>query len=120
MPIELQNIIKPVYKISDGGYENKTLVTTTDKCWLASYNEVGFADSKYNLTGQGETYSATFSNNSSRKKAVYGGVETETERWWLRSSYYNGDSMFYRVTNTGGYYNESASYEYYVAFGFCI
>lgn len=120
LPTELQNIIKPVYKISDGGYENKSLVTTTDKCWLASYNEVGFADSKYNLTGQGETYSATFSNNSSRKKAVYGGIDTETERWWLRSSYYNGDSMFYRVTNTGGYYNESASYEYYVAFGFCI
>ena len=118
LPSELQAIIKPVYKISDGGYENKTLITTTDKCWIASYDEVGFATNKYSLAGQGEVYSAIFSNNNSRKKVIYDSVEAE--RWWLRSSYFNGDSMFYRVTNSGSYYNESASYEYYVAFGFCI
>lgn len=118
LPSELQATIKPVYKISDGGYTNKTLITTTDKCWIASYDEVGFAANKYSLAGQGEAYSAIFSNNNSRRKVIYDSVEAE--RWWLRSSYFNGDSMFYRVTNSGGYYNESASYEYYVAFGFCI
>ena len=121
LPSELRSIIKPVYKISDGGSTNKTLVTTIDSCWLASYDEVGLTPGNNNLSGQGELYSSIFSSDkNSRKKYITD--DTATGGWWLRTSYYslNSDSMFWRVTNSGGSYSDIAFNNFYVAFGFCI
>jgi hypothetical protein len=121
LPEELKSIIKPVYKISDGGISNKTLITTIDSCWLASYDEVGLTSGSNNLSGQGELYSSIFSSNKdSRKKYITD--DTATAGWWLRSSYYstNSSSMFWRVTNSGGSYSDIAFNSFYVAFGFCI
>ena len=121
LPNELQEIIKPVYKISDGGSTNKTLIITTDNCWLASYDEVGLTPGNNNLSGQGELYASIFSNNKdSRKKYITD--DTAAGGWWLRSSYYsiNSNSMFWRVTNSGGSYSDIAFNSFYVAFGFCI
>ena len=121
LPDTLKSIIKLVYKISDGGVNNKTLITTTDSCWLASYDEVGLTSGNNNLSGQGELYSSIFSSNkSSRKKYVTD--STEAAGWWLRTSYYslNSSSMFWRVTNSGGSYSDIAFNQFYVAFGFCI
>lgn len=118
LPAELQAVIKPVSKISDS---SKVLITTTDKLWLASFNEVGFTDGKNNLPGQGELYSAIFSSDSeSRKKYITD--DTETGGWWLRSAYYSssGDTMFYRVLMSGISYGDIQSGAFYVAFGFCI
>lgn len=120
LPNELRAIILPVYKISDGGATNNSLVTTTDSCWLASSEEVGLT-SLTSVAGQGQTYDSIFSSNqNSRKKYI---MNTTTEGgWWLRTSYYstNSSGIFYRVTIYGGYYPEIASNKFYVAFGFCI
>jgi hypothetical protein len=121
LPSELQAIIKNVHKISDGGSYQKMLIDTADKCWLASYDEVGLTSGNSNLSGQGELYSAIFSSNKdSRKKYITD--EAATGGWWLRSSYYstNSNSMFWRVTNSGGSYSDIAFNSFYVAFGFCI
>ena len=121
LPAELRAIIKPVYKISDGGASNKSLVTTIDSCWLASYDEVGLNNGNNNLPGQGEIYSGIFSSNKdSRKKYVTD--ESASAGWWLRTAYYslNSNSMFWRVTNSGGSYSDIAFNYFYVAFGFCI
>ncbi len=121
LPSELKSIIKPIYKISDGGSNNKTLITTTDSCWLASYDEVGLISGNNNLPGQGEIYSSIFSSDkNSRKKYITD--DTASGGWWLRSSYYstNSSSMFWRVTNSGGSYSDIAFNQFYVAFGFCI
>ena len=121
LPSELQSIIKQVYKISDGGSTNKTLITTTDSCWLASYDEVGLTSGSNNLAGQGELYSSIFSGDkSSRKKYIID--DTASGGWWLRSSYYstNSNSMFWRITNSGGSYSDIAFNSFYIAFGFCI
>ena len=117
---ELKAALKPVIKLSDGGGDNKTLVSTTDSCWIPSYTEVGLTDGQNNLAGQGVQYSSTFTDVTSRLKYTPDGVSYG--RWWLRSSYYsNSNDMFWRITNTnGGAYCENASYEYYIAFGFCI
>ena len=120
-PNALKSIIKPVYKISDGGSSNKALITTTDSCWIASYDEVGLTSGSNNLSGQGELYSSIFSSNKeSRKKYITD--DTAAGGWWLRSSYYslNSSSMFWRVTNSGGSYSDIAFNSFYVAFGFCI
>jgi hypothetical protein len=121
MPEELKNIIKPVYKISDGGVNNKTLVTTTDNLWLASYDEVGLTRGSSNLSGQGTIYSSIFtSNNNSRIKYVLDSVDKG--RWWLRSSCYSSaeDRRFWRIQLTGSSYGDGAYGLFYVAFGFCI
>ena len=74
-----------------------------------------------NLSGQGELYSAIFSSNKDTRKK-YITDDTATGGWWLRSSYYspNSNSMFWRVTNSGGSYSDIAFNLFYVAFGFCI
>lgn len=119
LPAQLKSIIKPVYKISDGGRTNKSLVTTTDSCWIASYEEVGFGTNSGNLSGQGEVYASIFTDNDSRKKYVTD--STEFGRWWLRSSCYSdSSSLFYRVQTNGAVYTDPAFTSYYVAFGFCI
>ena len=120
-PDELKAIIKPVYKISDGGATNKALVTTTDSCWLASYDEVGFVPGSNNLYGQGELYSSIFSSDKeSRKKYIVD--DTETGGWWLRSTYYttSNSTMFWRVQKSGASYGDIQTGLFYVAFGFCI
>ena len=121
LPDGLKAIIKSVTKISDGGSTNKTLVTTADNCWLASYDEVGLVSGNNNLSGQGTLYSSIFSSSrDTRKKYITD--DTATGGWWLRSSYYstNSNSMFWRVTNSGGSYSDIAFNSFYVAFGFCI
>ena len=120
-PNELKSVIKPVLKISDGGSDDRTLVTTSDHCWLASYDEVGFTDGSNNLPGQGELYSSVFSSNKlSRKKYIVDSIETGG--WWLRSSYYttSSNTMFWRVQKSGASYGDIQSGLFYVAFGFCI
>lgn len=121
LPAELQAIIKPVYKISDGGVSNKILVTTVDKCWIASYDEVGFPGGMDSLSGQGELYSSIFSSNKSTRKK-YITDTTYAGGWWLRSSRYttSGSTMFWRVQTSGASYGDIQTGLFYVAFGFCI
>ena len=121
LPDKLKSIIKPVYKISDGGSTNKSLITTIESCWIASCDEVGLDVGNTALDGQGDVYSSIFSSDkNSRKKYITD--DTASGGWWLRSSYYtaNSDSMFWRVTNSGGHYSDIAFNSFYVAFGFCI
>jgi hypothetical protein len=121
LPSGLRNIIKQVDKISDGGSNNQSLVTTSDKCWIASYDEVGFPEISGSIPGQGAVYSDIFSvNKESRVK--YLDNSAEEGRWWLRSSDYSSSSsnMFWRVQTSGAVYGDISSNKYYVAFGFCI
>lgn len=120
-PSELKSLIKPVYKISDGGAGNKTLITTTDSCWLASYDEVAFTSNSNSLSGQGEAYSSVFyGDKESRKKYIVD--DTETGGWWLRSTYYttSSNTMFWRVQKSGSSYGDIQTGQFYIAFGFCI
>ena len=125
LPDQLKAIIKPVAKISDGGYENQTLVTTADSCWIPSYEEVGFSTSGQPVVpGQGTAYSEIFSNSASRQKFIID--STETGRWWLRSVYMASTSLYWRVQLSGVHYQQdptnatSVGSYMYVAFGFCI
>lgn len=116
LPEELRFYIRAVKKLSDGGNNNMTLITTEDKCWLASYDEVGLPANIDVLSGQGQAYDQVFTDDNSRKKYIFN--TTTRERWWLRSSV--GASMFCRVTVDGYWYTEIPTNLYYVAFGFCI
>ena len=124
LPDELKDAIKPVKKISDGGANSKTLITTVDSCWIPSYDEVGFAMNRTdNLEGQGTWYSSTFDygpdGNSTRIKYLSDGYTIG--RWWLRTTSYGDNSvLFLRIQNGGGVQTDGLWNEYYVAFGFCV
>lgn len=119
LPEKLQVVIKPVYKISDGGGTNKVLITTTDSCWIPSYDEIGLTSGS-NLPGQGELYSDIFSSDkNSRVKYI---IDTTTKSgWWTRSSCYNGGTnAMWRVMSNGSVYSDNVYVSAHVAFGFCI
>ena len=79
-PEKLRAIIKTVNKISDGGVDNLTLVSTEDKVWLASYDEVGFTNSQFALLGQGTLYGDVFSDKKRKPFEIYYGQHIY---WWL-------------------------------------
>ena len=122
LPDDLRSVLKPVLKVSDGGKSKRELVTTEDRCWLASYYEVGFAENTAVLVGQGTAYSSTFSTkNATRVKYLSDGYTPYG--WWLRSSSYSltGDSaLFCRVQSGGSLYGDVITGKYPIAFGFCI
>lgn len=119
-PEKLQAAISEVNKLSDGGIENKILVTTVDKVFLLSYDELAISANKYSLSGQGEAYSSTFTEDKeTRKKYLSDGT---TSGYITRSSYLNDNSpgMIWRVTNTGGTYSDLAFNKFNICFAFCI
>lgn len=123
LPSELRNVIKQVVKISDGGAENKSLVTTNDYCWIPSYDEVSPTITRPDvIPGQGECYSDTFSDGASRLRYKSDGYTIG--QWWLRTSTYSETTssvLFLRIrSDNGGFYLQSASGLQPVAFGFCI
>ena len=119
-PEKLQAAISEVNKLSDGGIDNKTLVTTVDKVFILSYDELSISANKYALSGQGEAYSSTFTEDKeTRKKYLSDGT---TAGYITRSSYLNDNSpgMIWRVTNVGGTYSDLAFNKFNICFGFCI
>lgn len=121
LPSQLTAIIKPVTKLSDGGSNNKTIVETTDNCWIASAEEIGLTLGNNGISGQGKLYDSIFSSDKDTRKK-YITDDTSAGGWWTRSSYYsqNNSSLFYRVTTNGTSYTDIAFNSFYVAFGFCI
>lgn len=122
-PEELQNIIQPVYKVADGGANSRSLVTTTDYCWIPSYDEVGFGNSRQdNVWGQGVCYSDTFEyGNANYTRIKYTSDHYTVGKWWLRTSCYGDSVLFLRIrSDNGGVQSDGLWGSYNVAFGFCI
>ena len=117
IPESVQSAIKKVSKVSDGGYYNKTLVTTYDKIWIPSYAEVGFSNSSYAVSGQGSAYEL-FANGASKvKQTIDSAIDSA---WWLRSAYTNNANIFWNVGNNGNVATSHATNIYGIAIGFCI
>ena len=126
LPEDLQGVIKEVQKLSINGYgknssgaDRKYIVDlTTDKCWIASDEELGYTSSYMQQFGEGETYSV-FTDNTSRKR---GKLNDDYIKWWTRSVYTANSQRFQVVQADGavGYYNEVVTNLLGVCFGFCI
>lgn len=125
LPTELSSVIKAVDKLSDSANGGK-LVTTSDKIWVPSREELttaSFSDSSYkwhqSTSGQGTKY-AWYTSASRRKKYVNG--KTINYLYLTRSTAYNNSSTYktsyalvINADDTVGVLNKS-----YVPIGFCI
>lgn len=116
LPADLQKVIKPVVKYSDGGFYDQNLKTTTDSIWLPSAEEMGFVSTDY-VNGQGTAY-PVYIDSESRKKGC--DEDTSFRIYWLRTTTITSQHSACYV-DAGGYLNaRGGSMRAGVPFGFCI
>ena len=115
LPNDLQLAIKDTKKFSDTSLT--TIISTVDKMWLASLNEVGMKHPSYTANGQGECY-PVFTNNTSRQRTKVG--SSTPIQWHLRSAYPTSTHSHMGVKADGNFAIIWTNGEAAVVFGFCI
>ena len=114
LPVDLQNVIKQVYKKTSAGNQSDSIVTTAEKIFLLSEVEVHGAITCAK-TGEGTQY-ALFTSGGSKVKMVGASAAV----WWMRSPLGNQASYFCTVEISGSAYRELSSQLRGVAFGICV
>lgn len=117
LPTAIQSAIKPVKKLTSGGYNNNVLLTSTDKLFAFSEVELN-GSTNFSNAGEGVKYSI-FTNNASRIKKMSNGSGSAYD-YWDRSPYTGNGTAYALVHTDGSYIASSAGSAYGVAFGFCI
>lgn len=95
LPLEVQNGIQNVNKLTSAGNKSTTIVTTADKLFFPSDVEV-FGDVDSSAPGEGKQYQYYKENGSKIK--MLDGAES---RWWTRSPSINGTTNFIFVSSAG-------------------
>ena len=114
MPVNIQNGIRPVNKLTATSGTSSTITTASDKLFTFSEMEVyGSATKSY--SGEGNQYAYYAAGNSKVKK-----VGSTASWWWLRSPFRNDRNSFCEVNTDGSVSNRYASGSSGVCFGFCF
>ena len=113
MPIEVQNGIREVKKITSDGYGYTTYTTTNDKLFLVSEKEVR-GTSIDAFAGEGTRYA--YYKSKPLTKAMNG----SNSNWWLRSPYKGDTDKYVYINNTGANGLSSPTTSYGVSFAFCF
>lgn len=126
LPLELQNVIKPVDKISDKGFGSTETTTTSDKLWIPSHTEIGFSAAGANtLPNQGAVY-PMYPNDASRVKTNTGYCKpdgfttTKVNVYYTRSTVTNVHHPWYGVDSRGGATQISGGNKAGLCWGFCV
>lgn len=117
LPDVLKNEIKAVSKLSDAKKDGiNQLVTTVDKIWIPSLEEMGLTSTSSSLVpGQGEAYSM-FDSDRTRIKWK----SRSATNYWTRSRNISYSSDAWHISSTGSYSYTSWRNTYGMVFGFCI
>ena len=113
MPVEVQNGIRAVNKLTSMGNQSTTINTTADKLFLLSEIEI-FGSVTYSKIGEGTQYDYYKAGNSHVKS--YNGY---AYLWWERSPYGSNSTNFCIVNSDSPSYNIAHSARG-VAFAFCF
>ena len=114
MPVNIQNGIRAVNKLTATNGENSTIKTASDKLFTFSEMEVyGSATNSY--SGEGKQYGYYKAGNSKVKK-----VGSTASWWWLRSPTSSYGRDFCVVDARGSTSSYKASGSQGVCFGFCF
>lgn len=118
MPMEVQNGIREVNKLTSAGDNSSTINTTADKLFLLSEIEV-FGTTQYSYTGEGKQYEYYSAGNSKVKNIdLYGDVVAIP--WWERSPEESSSMNFCYVSHDGTAGGTTAGLQNGVAFAFCF
>ena len=114
MPVNIQNGIREVNKLTTAGNQSSTINTTADKLFTFSEMEV-YGSATYSHSGEGKQYDYYKAGNSKVKK-----VGSTASVWWLRSPRRNSNNSFCAVNTEGSIGSYGASNSNGVCFGFCF
>ena len=114
MPVNIQNGIKAVNKLTATSGTSSTITTASDKLFTFSEMEV-YGSATYSFSGEGKQYDYYKAGNSKVKK-IGGGPSI----WWLRSPRKNDSSRFCAVDQRGSVVGSNAGTSSGVCFGFCF
>lgn len=88
MPVEVQNGIREVNKLTSAGSQSSTINTTEDKLFLLSEIEI-FGSTSHSKSGEGTQYDYYKAGNSKVKNR-----NGSATAWWERSPYGSNSSFF--------------------------
>ena len=114
LPSALQNVIKPVDKLTSAGSQSATINTTSDKLFLLSLVEIT-GSTGYSESGEGSQYAYYKAGNSKVKN-----VNGSPSYWWSRSPNGRSNQGFCCIAMGGGYDIAQSNVLYGVSFGFCV
>ena len=114
MPVNIQNGIRAVNKLTAKNGSSSTIKTASDKLFTFSEMEV-YGGTKASYSGEGKQYDYYKAGNSKVKK-----VGSTASWWWLRSPYKNSSRSFCAVSTDGSASFDNASDSDGVCFGFCF
>ena len=114
MPVNIQNGIRPVNKLTATSGMNSTIKTASDKLFTFSEMEV-YGSAMISHSGEGKQYDYYKAGNSNVKK-----VGSTASMWWLRSPFADHNINFCVVTKNGSANYTAAQYSQGVCFGFCF
>ena len=114
MPVNIQNGIRAVNKLTATSGGNSTIKTASDKLFTFSEMEV-YGSRRYSYSGEGEQYDYYKAGNSKVKK-----VGSTASWWWLRSPITSGSISYCAVNTDGSVGSIDASLSEGVCFGFCF
>lgn len=114
MPVNIQNGIRAVNKLTATSGSSSTIKTASDKLFTFSEMEA-YGSTTYSYSGEGKQYDYYKAGNSKIKK-----VGSTASRWWLRSPYASYSDYFCAVGTNGSILGNYASNSNGVCFGFCF
>ena len=114
LPIELQKAIKSVDKKCDTGNGTSAIVTSSDKLWLFSTEELGLG-ADVTLPGQGNMYQYFGTADNRIGKNSSGAAKT----YWTRTANISSQ-QFRRIGTPGTAGNAASTQSSGIIFGFCI
>ena len=114
MPVNIQNGIRAVNKLTATSGASSTIKTASDKLFTFSEMEV-YGSATLSYSGEGKQYDYYKAGNSKVKK-----VGSTASWWWLRSPHKNSNNSFCAVNTNGSVYFNTASNSNGVCFGFCF
>jgi hypothetical protein len=119
LPNYIQEIIRPVKKLTSAGNKSTTINTSTDSIFLLSEIEI-FGSTTYSASGEGTQYEYYKTSSNRIKYSGNASTNGSTNRWWERSPQSRGTDSFCLVYSKGTVYTGGASYVYGLAPAFCI
>jgi hypothetical protein len=100
LPSYIQEIIRPVKKLTSAGNKNTTINTSTDSIFLLSEIEV-FGSTTFSASGEGTQYEYYTAEANRIKNTGNTSVIGSTYYWWERSPYFKDTVSFCLVYSSG-------------------